>query len=94
MNPAPPDSNDAEEFDAEELESATSERVTPDQPPEVSKTTEELTAWDEPSHIAGGSAPKIPMEDEAPAAEKLIEEGMDEADREQRMAAADPDFEP
>jgi hypothetical protein len=62
--------------------------------PEVDQRTIELTAWDEPPGSTGTSAPKTQMEDEVPPGEQLVEEGIDEADREQRLAASDPDFEP
>ena len=38
--------------------------------------------------------PRHLSEDEATIDEELTEEGIDEADRDQRIAAADPDFEP
>ena len=41
---------------------------------------------------AGESAPRVLPEDETPPAEILVQGGIEEADREQRMAAADPDF--
>jgi hypothetical protein len=85
--------NDAE-FDPEEIEAATEERVTPESAPEVNAKTEKLTEWDQPVSEAGGNVPKTPFEDETTIANELIEEGIDEADREQRIAAADPDFEP
>lgn len=36
----------------------------------------------------------VKPEDKASAAEELVKEGMDEANRDRRIAAADPDFEP
>ena len=60
---------------------------------ETEGTATELTAWDEPTGITGRGAPKVLPEDEIPAAEQLVAEGIDEADREQRLAAEDPDFE-
>ena len=38
--------------------------------------------------------PTVKPEDETSIAEQLINEGTDEADRERRIAAEDPDFEP
>jgi hypothetical protein len=94
MNPKRVESNDDVEFDADEIEAAAEERVTPSNPPEVDSQTENLTEWDQPASAAAHSAPKNPIEDETTIAEELVEEGVDEADREQRLASADPDFEP
>ena len=82
------------EIDPEEIDMA-SERVsgTP-MPPEISSKTENLTEWDQPPKASGEAAHKVLPEDETSAAEELVEEGIDEADRDQRIASADPDFEP
>jgi hypothetical protein len=93
MNPNPVEPNDDDEVDPEEIESAAEERITPANPPEVDSQTENLTEWDQPA-TASASEPKVPLEDETALAEELTEEGIDEADREQRLASADPDFEP
>jgi hypothetical protein len=61
---------------------------------ELSEQTKELTAWDEPPSATGMAAPKVLPEDEVSITEQLVHEGTDEADRERRVAAADPDFEP
>jgi len=94
MNPKPVESNDDDEFDQEEIEAVSEDRVTPDHAPEVDSKTENLTEWDQPASEADGNTPKTPFEDEATIDEELTEEGIDEADREQRLASADPDFEP
>jgi hypothetical protein len=94
MNKESVEPNDDDEFDPEEIEEASEERITPSNAPEVDSKTENLTEWDQPATDPSGAVPKVPLEDEAPAAEELVEEGMDEADREQRIAAVDPDFEP
>lgn len=94
MNAKAVEPNDDDEFDPEEIEAASEERVTPSNAPEVDSKTENLTEWDQPSSASAGSAPKTPFEDETAIAKQLIEEGMDEADREQRIASVDPDFEP
>jgi hypothetical protein len=86
--------NDDPDFDPEELASAADETPTNVTPPELNDDTRELTTWDEAPASAGGAAPKVLPEDEVSAAEQLVYEGTDEADRERRMAAADPDFEP
>jgi hypothetical protein len=94
MNTQPVEPNDDADFDPEEIEAAADERVTPESAPEVDSKTENLTEWDQPASEASGNIPKVPLEDETAIAEELTEEGMDEADREQRIASADPDFEP
>ena len=87
------DSDD--DIDPDEIENA-SEQVSDEAlgDPEVDADTANLTAWDEPVESAGGAVPKMGMEDEISPVEQLVEEGLDEADREQRIAAADPDYEP
>jgi hypothetical protein len=94
MNLKPVEPNDDDEFDPKEIEDAADERTTPGYAPEENPITENLTKWDEPPAPAAGSAPKTPLEDETTVSEQLIEEGLEEADREQRIASADPDFEP
>jgi len=93
MNPKPVEPNNDDDFDAEEIEAAVEESVTPENAPEVDSKTENLTVWDEPA-AASASAPRTPLEDEAALPEELTEEGIDEADRDQRIASADPDYEP
>lgn len=65
-----------------------------DAEPEVAPGTEELTEWDTPPEATGHAAPKVALEDEVPPHEQAIAEGLEAADRDQRLAAADPDFEP
>jgi hypothetical protein len=94
MIPGPPDPAEDPEFDPEEIAEATAEMHTDVTAPEVDEKTEELTVWDEPLAESGRVVPKVPLEDEVPLGETLTYEGVDEADRERRIAAADPDFEP
>jgi len=82
------------DFDPREIEDAEPAELRDEFAPEVDERTLELTAWDEPPESTGTSAPKTPMEDEISPAEQLIEEGLEEADREKRIAASDPDYEP
>jgi hypothetical protein len=63
-----------------------------DTPPEIVPGVEELTEWDTPVGAAGESAPRVLPEDDVPPGELLVQEGIEEADREQRIAAADPDL--
>ena len=83
---------DADEVDPQTIEDAVNEAPASDIPPEVDEKTAELTSWDETPAVPG--APTIEPEDEVTVAELLVEEGMEEADRDRRIAAADPDFEP
>jgi hypothetical protein len=93
----PPEDEEKQEI-AEEIEDATDETPTDVKPPELDQRTEELTEWDDAPSAHGTAAPKVgptaDEEDEDSIAAKLVYEGTDEADRERRIAAADPDFEP
>lgn len=54
-----------------------------------------LTVWDESTEIAGHHTPTTFPTDEPNIGERLVEEGLEEADHEQRLAAVDedpPDF--
>ena len=89
-----PRPNDDDKPDPEEIEAASDETPTDVTAPELSPATKDLIEWDEPPTASGAAAPKVLPEDEVPVGEELVYEGSDEADRERRMAAADPDFEP
>lgn len=93
MNTHPPQPQD-DDIDPEEIQFAADETPTDVTPPELNKQTKELTEWDLPPAAAGKAAPKVLPEDEVSIAEQLVYEGTDEADRDRRMAAADPDFQP
>jgi hypothetical protein len=94
MNPRTQTPREDDEVDPEELQAASDETPTETRPPEVDAQTEDLTTWDEPPSAKGIEVQKSARDDEPTVAEQLVTEGADEADREQRMAAADPDFEP
>jgi hypothetical protein len=94
MKPEPPKPNADGDIDPEEILAASSERVTAPTEPELTNETKDLVEWDVPPGTAGSAAPVVRPEDENAAGEILVNEGIEEADREQRMAAADPDFEP
>ena len=94
MNSPQPRSNEDDEIDPAEIEAAADETPTDVTPPELNSQTENLTAWDEALGSAGTAAPRMVPEDETSIAEHLVYEGTDEADRDRRLAAADPDFEP
>ncbi|HWB61819.1 MAG TPA: hypothetical protein VG733_20220 [Chthoniobacteraceae bacterium] len=81
-----------EDVDPDEVQTA-SERVGANvSPAEIPPKMENLTEWDTPPDSSGSAAPKVLPEDETSGAEELVEEGVEEADRDQRMASSDPDF--
>ena len=94
MSPQLPLPNEDDDIDPEEIAAAADETPTDLTPPELSAQTQNLTEWDAPPASSGIATPKVVPEDETSIAEQLVEEGTDEADRERRLAAADPDFEP
>ena len=94
MNSQQPLPNEDEDIDPAEIEAATDETPTDVTPPELDSHTKNLTAWDEAPSASGTAAPRVLPEDETSIAEQLVYEGTDEADRDRRLAAADPDFEP
>jgi hypothetical protein len=87
-------SADDEGISPDEIETAADETPTEFVAPEVNAETEAVTEWDQPPAASGTAAPKVEPEDEVSIAEQLVNEGTDEADRDRRIAAADPDFEP
>lgn len=97
MTPKNPNSDDGDDeaLNADEIADAADESPTDVTAPELDERTKDLTEWDEPPQAHGTAAPKIiPEEDDEDSAAKLVYEGTDEAERERRLAAADPDFEP
>ncbi len=86
--------NDDDDISPEEMNDATDETPTDMTAPEVNPETKELVEWDEAPEVTGHAVSKVLPEDETSAAEQLVFEGTDEAERDRRMAAADPDFEP
>jgi len=95
MNASVPDPDDREEdVDPEEVDLAGERTPLHPPAPEVPPKMEALTEWDEPPAAIGGQAHKVLPEDEVNIAEELVEEGVEEADRDQRLASSDPDFEP
>ncbi len=62
----------------------------PDQvPPEVVRGTEALTEWDEPADASGTWTPREGRDDGMLEADRLVEAGNEEADRERREAAGE-----
>lgn len=62
-------------------------------PAEVPPGMESLTAWDDPPTQSGVRLKALPPEDDLPALE-LVEEGVEEADRELRLEAVTEDEDP
>jgi hypothetical protein len=58
-------------------------------PPEVVRGTEALTEWDEPADTSGTWTPREGRDDVTLEAERLVEAGNEEADRERRLAAGE-----
>ena len=94
MTPQPPLPNDDDDHSPDELDVASDETPTDVTAPELNPETKDLVEWDESPESSGHVVPKVLPEDEVSAAEQMVDEGTDEADRDQRIAAADPDFEP
>lgn len=55
--------------------------------PEVDSITAEIQEWDESPASLGHMTPRVLPEDEISATEILTEEGLEEADRDQRLSA-------
>lgn len=94
MKPKTAEPNEDPDIDPEAIAESVQEEPADPAAPEVDSATAELTEWDTPPSSLGHAAPKVLPEDEASAVETLTREGLEEADRQQRIAAADPDFEP
>ena len=59
------------------------------QSPEATPPVEEIVMWDEAPGSFGTHAPQVHPDDDAQIGEVLIEEGVDEADHDSRLAAAE-----
>jgi hypothetical protein len=58
--------------------------------PEVSESEmENVTSWDEAPEATGVRAPQVRPENEATIGETLVQEGMEEAEHERRLSAAE-----
>src|SRR3954464_904348 len=60
-------------------------------PPEVAgEDVADLVEWDSPTEASGHCAPRVGgLDDETTVGETLVEEGLEEADHDQRVSAAD-----
>jgi hypothetical protein len=62
----------------------------PPGPPEIGDSVVgEITAWDDPLDQSGHRVSPLRQEDEAPVAERLILDGLEEADHDTRLASAE-----
>ena len=85
--------NDDDDSDRRDLEIAADEE--PDENrelPSCRSKRKSWSGWDEPPEATGHEATTVHRKDETSIAEELINEGTDEADRERRIAAEDPDL--
>lgn len=57
--------------------------------PEVTEATANLTDWDEPADISGGRTPDPSYDRDETDAQHLVEAGIEEADRQQRVASGE-----
>jgi hypothetical protein len=88
---------DEMDFDPEEVATAASEitDLGVEPPPETVPGTENVTTWDEAPDSSGHVTPKYSLDkEENQIGQDLVEGGVESADRDQRLAAADPDYEP
>jgi hypothetical protein len=58
-------------------------------PPPAPEGDEEIRRWSEAAGSTGHQAPRIGPEDEISPVEQLINEGLEEADRDQRLSASE-----
>lgn len=96
MKPKEPNTDEID-FDPEEIESAAQEvtDIGVEPPPEEVPGTENLTTWDEAPASSGGVTKKYPEDkEENQLGQDLVQNGVESADRDSRLAAADPDYEP
>src|SRR5215213_6950777 len=80
------------DFNDRDLEQARAELqgvAQPPPPPETEGGAEELVAWDDPPSASGRQTPTYQIDDEANIGEALVQEGVEEAEHSQRLAASD-----
>ena len=97
MKKAKEPNTDEMDFDPTGVEEAAAEvtDIGVDPAPEIAPATENLTTWDEPPGSTGKATPKYPLDqEENQVGEDLVQGGVESADRDSRLAASDPDYEP
>lgn len=83
----------ADEVDTHSMDLAVDDSLTDVTPPELNAATKDVVEWDDAPSSHGHMTTRPYNEEEDSIGAMLVYEGTDEADRERRMAAADPDFE-
>lgn len=89
--------NDDPDVDPKDIQAAAEEMTDPgvDPAPEESPELARVTQWDEAPSTTGTATPKYGGDmDENQVGEELVQDGVESADRDSRLAATDPDFEP
>lgn len=89
--------NDDPDVDPRDIEAAADEVTDPgvDPAPEESPELARVTQWDEAPSSTGTVTPKYSEDsDENQLGEELVQDGVEAADRDSRLAATDPDYEP
>jgi hypothetical protein len=79
------------DFNERDLQQARTELqgfAQPPAPPETAGGAEELVEWDESPAASGHQTPTYQIDDEANIGEVLVQEGVDEAEHSQRVAAS------
>lgn len=88
-NPTKPQQMEDPEIDPQEMLEASSDVTSPKTPADVPAGLEAATEWDTPVGSSGEVAPKVGLDDEESVGTQLVLDGVEEAEREQRIAAAE-----
>lgn len=89
--------NDDPDVDPRDIEAAAEDITDPgvDPAPEEAPELARVTQWDEAPATTGSATPKYSGDmDENQLGEELVQDGVESADRDSRLAAVDPDYEP
>jgi hypothetical protein len=95
MKPKEPNTDELD-FDPVDVDEAAQENTDlgVEPAPELPPGTANLTTWDEAPDAKGHAVPnRMVDEDENQVGADLVEGGVESADRDQRLAASDPDYE-
>lgn len=96
MKPNKPNADDPE-VDPKDIDAVAQEVTDPgvEPAPEEAPEMARVTQWDEAPDSTGTVAPKHGMDtDENVVGEELVQDGVEAADRDSRLASVDPDYEP
>lgn len=88
--------NDDPDVDPRDIDEAAQETTDPgvEPAPELPPGAEKLTQWDEAPGTRGSATPSELVDDESQIGEELVQDGVEAADRDSRLASTDPDYEP